>query len=286
MLAARSLRVRPRLDDKILASWNGLMLGAFARAGATLDEETYLNAAERSLLFIQTRLWDAQTRTLYHRWRDGERDRVQLLDAYAFLLDGVLDLYQATLLSRHLEFAVELADAMMAAFFDADAGGFWQSAADDLIVRIKEDYDGAEPSGNSVAVLALLKLASITERADLRQAADRTLEFFAERARELPQAVPYLLGALDFRLQEPRRVVIVGDPAAPATRQLLVAAHSVYQPNQIVLGNAGPVDPFAPSLPRAEGKPTAYFCTGTACREPTADASRLHELLREDAPGE
>jgi uncharacterized protein YyaL (SSP411 family) len=280
MLAERSRRVRPGLDDKILASWNGLMLGALARAGVVLDDESYLAAADRGLRFVRLRLWEAETRTLYHRWRDGERDRVQLLDAYAFLLAGVLDLYQATLLPRHIELAVVLAEAMLARFQDPDAGGFWQSAESDLIVRVKEDYDGAEPSGNSVACLALLRLAAITDRRDFREAADRTLRLFAGRARDLPQAVPYLLGALDFWLQEPQRVVIAGDPTSAAARELLVAAHSAYQPNQVVLGNSGAVDPFARELPTADGEPTAYLCTGSACQEPTRDVRRLRELLR------
>ncbi len=286
MLKQRGRRVRPRLDDKILASWNGLMLGAFARAGAVLDEPSYLQAAERSLEFIRDRLWDAETGTLYHRWRDGERDRVQLLDAYAFLLAGVLDLYQASVLPRHLELAIALADAMLDRFYDADRGGFWQSAADDLIVRVKDDYDGAEPSGNSVACLALLRLAAITDGQRYKEAAEQTLRFFSRRVRDLPQAMPYLLCALDFWLEEPRRVVVAGNAGTGAARELLAAAHSAYQPNQVVLGSSGPVDRFARDLPGPDAAPTAYFCTGNACQQPTGDARRLRELLRRQAsPG-
>jgi uncharacterized protein YyaL (SSP411 family) len=144
---------------------------------------------------------------LFHRWRDGEHDTVQLLEAYAFQLDGVIYLYEATLEPRHLDFAIALAEAMLAKFYDAENGGFWQSAADstDLILRVKDDYDGAEPSGNSVATLALLKLAAITGRADFRAAADATLQLFATRMEKFPQAVPYMLLALDFALGEPRR---------------------------------------------------------------------------------
>ena len=154
------------------------------------------------------------TGTLYHRWRDGERDSVQLLEAYAFLLDGVIQLYEATLEPKHLDFAIALAEAMIAKFYDAENGGFWQSApaATDLILRVKDDYDGAEPSGNSVATLALLKLAAITDREDFRKPAEATLRLFATRLEKIPQAVPYMLHALDFSLEEPRRVVIAGDP--------------------------------------------------------------------------
>ena len=138
MLIARSKRIRPLLDDKILASWNGLMLGAFARASAVLDEEKYREAAEKHLAFIRETLWDRATKTLFHRWRDGERDNVQLLEGYAFLLSGVIELYEATLEPKHLEFAIELADAMIAGFLDPEKGGFWQSASDagDLILHV------------------------------------------------------------------------------------------------------------------------------------------------------
>src|SRR5262249_20948180 len=118
MLAAREGRVRPHLDDKILASWNGLMLGALARAYAVLGEPDHLQAAEKNLRFLQANLWDAKTRTLYHRWRDGQRDSVQLLDAYADLLSGVIALYEATLAPDHLHFAIDLAESMLARFYD------------------------------------------------------------------------------------------------------------------------------------------------------------------------
>ena len=175
MFDARSKRVRPHLDDKILASWNGMMLGALARAWAVLGDARYRAAAEKNLNFLQAKLWDGKT--LYHRWRDGERDSVQLLRAYAFLLAGTLDLYEATLEPKHLDFATALAKTMIDLFYDPDHGGFFESVADakDLILRVKEDYDGAEPSGNSVAAQGLLRLAAITGRAEFKTVAAKTL---------------------------------------------------------------------------------------------------------------
>jgi uncharacterized protein YyaL (SSP411 family) len=343
MLAARSRRVRPHLDDKILASWNGLMLGAMARAYAVLGDEKYLAAAEKNLAFIQDKLWlppkgtrshiappltpalspgERENRppccdrrktddspittgksregqplsplpagegrsegrrivgTLHHRWRDGEHDHVQLLEGHAFLLSGVIDLYEATLEPKHLDFAIALAEAMIAKFYDGENGGFWQSAADakDLILRVKDDYDGAEPSGNSVATLALLKLAAITGREDFRKPAGATLRLFARRLQNFPQSMPFMLHALDFSLEEPRRAVIAGDSTAPKARELLRAAHSVYQPNKVVLGNAGAVEPFARTLPAKNG-PVVYLCAGNSCQAPTGDATRVKELL-------
>jgi len=281
MLAARSQRVRPQCDDKVLASWNGLMLGAMARAGAVMDEEAYRAAAEKNLAFLQASLWEAKTKTLYHRWRDGERDHVQLLEGYAFLLAGVIDLYEATVKAEYLDIAIALAEGMLARFYDAENGGFWQSAAGakDLILRVKEDYDGAEPSGNSVAILALLKLGRITDRKQFTQAAEKSLHLFAHRLQQVPQAVPYMLQALDFSLEEPRRVVVAGDPGSPETRALLRAIHSVHQPNKVVLGNLGAVEPFARTLPASDG-PVVYVCTGAACQPPTRDLVSIKELLQ------
>jgi uncharacterized protein YyaL (SSP411 family) len=280
MFEARSRRVRPHLDDKVLASWNGLMLGAMARAGVVLNDPAFLAAAEKNLQFLQSRLWDAPTRTLYHRWRDGERDQAQLLSSYSFLLGGVLQLYEATLAPRHLEFAVALAEELLARFYDADHGGFWQSApgSQDLILRLKEDYDGAEPSGNSMAVLTLLKLGRITGRAEFTAAVEKTLEWFAPRLQQAPQAVPCALQAVDLWLGEPRRVVVAGDPASANARALLQSVHSVFQPRKVVLGNQGQVDSFSRGLPSADGG-VAYLCTGTACQPPVQEPERLKDLL-------
>ena len=281
MLATRAKRMRPHLDDKILASWNGLMLGAFARAAAILGEEKYRAAAEKNLQFLREKLWDEKSKTLFHRWRGGERDNVQLLEGYAFLLDGVVQLYEATLNPENLDFAIQLAQAMIAKFYDPANGGFWQSPAgsNDLILRVKDDYDGAEPSGNSVATLALLKLAAITGREDFRQPAEATLQLSAHRLQQQPAALAFMLHALDFWLDEPRRVVIAGDPNSAKAKELLCAAHSVYQPDKIVLANTGAVEPFAKTL-AAKGEATVFLCTGTSCQPPTGDAAKVKELLR------
>jgi uncharacterized protein YyaL (SSP411 family) len=281
MLAVRAKRIRPHLDDKILASWNGLMLGAFARASVVFGDEKYRAAAEKNLRFVREKLWDEKSRTLFHRWRDGERGDVQLLEAYAFLLSGVIDLYEATLAPQFLDFAIALAEAMMAKFYDAGNGGFWQSAADskDLILRVKDDYDGAEPSGNSVATLALLKLGTITGRNNFTAAAEKTLQLFSSRLQKFPPAMPFMLQALDFSLQEPKRVVIAGDANFTNFHELLRSAHLVYQPDKIVLGNAGAVEEFARTLP-AKNEAVAYLCTGNSCQPPASSAGQLKEMLR------
>ncbi len=219
---------------------------------------------------------------MFHRWRDGERDNVQLLEGHAFLLSGVIELYESTLEPKHLDFAIELAEAMLAIFFDSENGGFWQSVNDakDLILRVKDDYDGAAPSGNSVATLSLLKLGAITGRKDFTEAAEKTLRLFARRLKNFPQAMPFMLQALGFSLQEPKRVVIAGNSGLKKFHELLRAAHSVYQPDKIVLGNTGAVEEFARTLPAKAG-PVVYLCAGQSCQPPTSDAAKLRDMLKD-----
>jgi uncharacterized protein YyaL (SSP411 family) len=169
---------------------------------------------------------------------------------------------------------------MLAKFYDAENGGFWQSAADarDLILRVKEDYDGAEPSGNSVAMLALLKLGAMTGRKEFSDAAGNSLRLFSTRLQQVPQAVPYMLAALDFSVDEPKRAVIAGDPDSARVRELARAVHSVYQPNKVVLSNAGPVEDFAGTLPEKNGA-VVYICSGTSCLPPTNDPVKAQETM-------
>jgi uncharacterized protein YyaL (SSP411 family) len=258
------------------------MLGAIARAGIVLNDESYLAVAEKNVAFLKSKLWDGNTKTLYHRWRDGQRDNTQLLESYAFLLDGVIDLYEATLKPEHLEFAIALAESMLARFYDEKVGGFWQSTgeAKDLILRVKDDYDGAEPSGNSVAAMSLLRLAAITERKEFKDAAEKTIRLLADRLQQLPQAVPFMLSAFDFSSEEPRRAVIAGKPETVEGKSLIRAAHAIYQPRKVVLGTSGPVEKFAQTLKPKDGKATAYVCTGMACQPPTHSDEKLKSLLR------
>ncbi len=281
LCGARSGRVRPQRDEKILAAWNGLMLGAFAEAGAVLSDDTYRQAARRNADFIRSALWDAEPRMLHSRWRDGDRDDVQLLSAYACALAGWVDLYETTLDSADLEFCVAVAETLLARFQDREHGGFWQGAADadDLLFRAKDDHDGAEPAGGSMATLALLKLAAITGREDFGKTAEAALRFHSGRLVDAPLAMPAMLMAAAFWLESPRRVVITGDVKSHPARALLEAAHAAYQPFKIVMGVHGPVEDTARAMPRPEGGALAYVCVGTACQPPFGDPVTLRTRL-------
>ncbi|MGI9242485.1 MAG: thioredoxin domain-containing protein [Verrucomicrobiales bacterium] len=286
LFSAREKRVRPGLDDKVLTSWNGLMLGAIARAGRVLNEPKYVTAANRNLSFLQAKLWDEKEGRLYHRWREGERDSMQLLETHAFLLEGVIDLYEVTLDPAHLEFAIKVAKRMIEAFYDEKGGFFQSTGTDDLILRVKDYYDGAQPSGNSVASRALLRLSKITDDKQFSAPAEQTLKHFAGKIREIPQAVPYLLTAVDLSLNEPKRVVLVGDVELEATQKMLATVHGVYQPSKVVLGVEGPVEEFARKelKPNAEkGKVIVFVCQGTFCDLPTSDPLKVTaSLLQKD----
>ncbi len=281
MLQARSHRIRPQCDDKILASWNGLMLGAMARAGILLRESRYLESARKTAAFIKEHLWDSEKKCLYHRWREGEHDSAQILNAYAFLMSGMLDLYECTLEPEWLRFSKELACSMTERFYDAEQGGFWQSLPNDkrLILRLKEDYDGAEPAGNSVAIHSLLRLSAMTGETSFQTIGEKSLKYFTLRLHKLPQAVPYLLLTLDFHLAKPERLVLTGDHNSPAFSDLLRTAHSVWNPYRVIVGNHEPADAFAQTLAPRNNQPTAYYCSGHSCQEPATTPAQLEEQL-------
>jgi uncharacterized protein YyaL (SSP411 family) len=195
------------------------------------------------------------------------------------LLDGVLDLYEAALKPDYLEFATVLAESMTRRFQDSEHGGFFQNekgASDRLIMDLKPDYDGAEPSGNSVAALALLRLGAMLDRRDFTAAAMGTLRWLGSRLDQAPQSVPHLLHALDFASREPVRIALSGDMESPEWIALLHAAHGVYQPDKVVVraeiaGMSG-AEAWEPAR--------AHVCTGSRCHAPVTDPVDVTRLVR------
>ncbi len=289
LLAARSNRPQPHLDDKILVSWNGLMISAFARAGRELSEPAYLRAAEKSADFILSKLYDPKTKRLLRRFRDGEARYEANLADYAFFTQGLLDLYEAAPETRWLKQAIELTEQQNALFYDQKNGGFFDTTANDatLLFRTKEDYDAAEPTGNSIAVLNLLRLAQMTDNQKWRALAERTLALFSGRLNEFPQAAPQMLAALDYHLDKPKQIIIAGKRGKEDTEKMLREAHARYIPNKIILladGGEGQQFlirylPFIETVKMRGGKATAYICENYACKLPTSDLNVMARLL-------
>ena len=289
LLAARAKRVRPHLDDKVLTAWNGLMISALAKGGAILSEQRYSTAATRAAEFTLSRMYDSKTGVLLRRYRQQDAAIAGFLDDYALFTQALLDLYETQFDTRYLDVAVKLTGKQSELFEDKEHGGFFSTAAGDasLLMRIKEDYDGAEPSGNSIAVLNLLRLAQMTDRKDLRDSADRALRAFASRIAGIPSGVPQMLVAYEFSLSKPKQIILVGERSTPETQEMLRVLETQFVPNRILmLVDDGARKTLAAYLPvvetmtRLHGKTTAYVCENYTCKLPTADPAKFAELLR------
>ncbi|HVO96753.1 MAG TPA: thioredoxin domain-containing protein [Bryobacteraceae bacterium] len=269
----RAKRPRPHLDDKILAGWNGLMISAFAKGAQILGEDAYLDAAAAAAGFIRARLWDDARGVLLRRFRDGESAIDGFLDDYAFCAQAFLDLYEARFDAGDLKFAIRLAERALELFEDRANGGFFSTAegAENLVLRLKDDYDGAEPSGNSAMAMALVRLARATGREDFRRAAERTLEAFSSRLASGGAGVPQMLVALAFSIAKPMEIVLAG----PTDAAMLAAIRRHFLPNAAI---ARAEDAPTPML-AIDAKPTAYVCENFACHLPLTDVDKLDELL-------
>jgi uncharacterized protein len=290
LLEERGKRVRPHLDDKVLTAWNGLMISAFAKAGAVLREPIYTEAARRAADFAVGRMYDAASGILLRRYRAGDAAIPGFLDDYAFFTQALLDLYETGFELRDLQLAIRFAEKQAELFEDRELGAFFSTAAGDpeLVMRMKEDYDGAEPSGNSIAVLNLLRLARLTGRVDFEDSAKRALAAFGPRVVAAPVGLPQMLAAYEFSVSQPRQVVIVGDPRQPDTRALLRALDSRFRPNSVTLLLDSEASrsflaahlPALESMTALDGKATAYVCENYTCKLPTTDVDRFGQLLQ------
>ena len=283
LLQERSKRIRPHLDDKVLTGWNGLMISAFALGGAVLREPRYAEAARRAAEFILGRLYDPAGGTLLRRYRQGDAAIPGFLDDYAFLVQGLLDLYEAQFDLRHLQAAEALTAKQIELFEDGEAGGFYSTAAGDdtLVMRLKEDYDGAEPSGNSIAALNLLRLSGMTGRADFRTAGERTIAAFGPRLTTQPHGLPQMLAAYLYAMSGVRQIVIAGDRDAADTRALRETVAARFVPFKIVLlAGAAPALPELAQMGPLQGRAAAYVCRNFTCELPVSEPARLAELLQ------
>jgi hypothetical protein len=288
LLAVRDRRVPPGKDDKVLASWNGLMVSAMARGHVVLGDAKYRAAAERAATFVLTEMRDGDG-TLLHTYRDGRAHVPAFLDDYAFLLAAAVDLYEATFEPAWIERAEELAAEMHERLWDAEGGGYYSTAddRDDLLVRGKDAHDGALPAGNAIATHALLRLAKFTDDDAHRTRATKTLEAFAGAAERAPQAFTRLIAALDFARATGREIVIAGKQDDEVAADLVAAVRKRYLPNTVV-ARARPDDaeaakriPLLEGRTPVDGRPAAYVCENYACKQPVTTVAELEKLLVE-----
>ena len=276
LFAARARRPRPHRDDKVLADWNGLMISSLAFGARVLEEPRYADAARRAADFILKEMVRKDGRLL-HRYREGEAAIPAHLEDYAFLVHGLIDLYEATFKPKYLAEAGRLTGEMVRLFWDDEKGGFFLTGidAEKLLVRQKEVYDGAIPSGNSVAALDLIRVGRLTGENGLEEKAARLMRAFFGQVQAQPSAFPQLLIALDFALGPSNEIVIAGAPDAPGTQEMLRTIDGRFLPNKVVTLHP----PGRQDFPMLNGKPTAYVCRNYACSLPTSDLEKLKELL-------
>jgi uncharacterized protein YyaL (SSP411 family) len=279
LFEARAKRPRPHLDDKILTAWNGLMISAFAKAAAILDVPAYANAARRAADFLLNTMQQPDG-TLLRRFRDGDAAIPGMLDDYAFFAQGLLDLYESTFEFRYLDVAIAITRKQRELLED-EAGGFFASAHEDTsrLMRIKDDYDGAEPSGNSVALLNLLRLARITGDSDFETSARKLIAAFQPKLTTAPHGMPQMLSAAEFDIAPRREIVIAGNTRGDMIRLL----HAKFDPNRILL-HAGPeIADYRPAIGfmhAQAGATTVYVCEDFVCQEPVTREEDLARLLR------
>lgn len=285
LFAARERREKPICDEKILTAWNGLMISAFARAYQVLGHERYLRAAQDAAHFCLTHLY--KDGTLKRSYKDGQAKFTAYLEDYAFLTIALLDLYESDFDLRWIETAKTLSATMLEKFWDENAAGFFFTGNDheELPVRPKSFYDGATPSGNSAAVFALLRLAELTDDATLRTKAEQTLRLCRDFMEQAPQALSYMLSALDFYLGPTTQIAVIGAKADPRTQRFLEIVRTRFLPNKIMaLGEPGDTEHAAPiALLRGKGlvnsAPAVYLCENYSCRAPITEVAELERSL-------
>lgn len=288
LFAERGKRVHPHKDDKILTSWNGLMISALAKGAQALNEPKYAQAAMRATDFILTTLRQKDG-TLLRRYRLGEPAIPGYLDDYAYLVWGLIDLYETTFEVKYLKTALELNNDMMENFWDQKGGGFFFSGKknEQLIAPTKEIYDGATPSGNSVALLNMLRLGRMTGNSDLEKMAEHLIKTFSETINQYPLGYTQFLCALDFALGPTKEIVIAGEPGNADTLQILQEIGKLFLPRKVLLLHSSKdkfieeIAAFTKEQKPINGKATAYLCENYACKAPANDVNKIIPLLEE-----
>jgi uncharacterized protein YyaL (SSP411 family) len=289
LFAIRAKRPRPHLDDKIIAAWNGLMISAYARAAQVLDDARYLEIGTRAANFLRANLYEEKSKLLYRNYRNGRSDIEAFADDYAFVIKGLLDLYEASFDVDWLKFAIELQQTQNQLFFDEKNGGYFSSSGRDksVFVRMKDDNDGAEPAASSITALNLLRLSQIYDDAKMADRAKMTIDAFATILLQFPSGMPQMLVAVENSLGKPRQIVIAGKQDSQGTKALLKEVHRHFLPNTIViLADGGEGQKYLGEKNEAiramslvERKPAVYVCENFTCKAPVTDPKALRDLL-------
>jgi hypothetical protein len=284
----REQRVHPFKDDKVLTSWNGLMIAAMAMGGRILQEPRYIQAAEKAAEFVFHKLVDKNGRLLA-RYRHGETAYPAYLDDYAYLIWGLIELYEATYKPVYLQYAIMENQQMIRLFWDSDRGGFFLYGSDgeQLIARPKEVYDGALPSGNSVAAMNLLRLARLTGDQGLEDMAIRQLKAFASIVKQYPAAHTYFMMAAMFALYPTREIVFAGSKENQDVMDMIKAFNSMFTPHTVSLLHSDDEEgrqleqmvPYIRDQKPVDGRATAYVCENFACKAPIVDKDELLKAL-------
>jgi len=283
----RAKRIHPLKDDKILTDWNGLMIAALALGGRILDNPDYIDTAEKAAKFVWKNLRDKKGKLL-KRSRLGEAGIQPHLDDYAFMTWGYLNLYETTFKADYIKKAKKLTDIMIKDFKDKNGGFFIGSKdAEKLMVRPKDSFDGALPSGNSVAAMNLYRLSKLTGEMKYVEIADSTLRAFTENAIGAPTGFAHMLTAYMFHEMSPKEIVVVGDKNSEDTKEVLSALQAKYIPNSVILlkdendTSISKVAPWISNYTSIDQKPTIYICENYACKQPTADLQTALNYLDE-----
>jgi uncharacterized protein YyaL (SSP411 family) len=289
LFGVREKRPLPHLDDKILTSWNGLMISAFAKSFQVFNTPAFLEKAKAAADFITQNLYDPAKKALLHRYRDGEAKIDATLDDYSFFVQGLIDLYEACFDENYLKLAIELNENMINDFYDETEHGFYDTSGKDksILVRTKEDYDSAEPTGNAVAINNLLRLSALTGNTKWYDMAYSSVLAFSGKLERMPYAMPQMLVALDLLLNKPKQIIIAGKTNDEMAYRMLREVSARYMPDKVIVKidpmNATGSNTFASKVIKTSDETMAYVCENFACKLPVKTADELVKLLENQA---
>lgn len=283
----REKHPHPHIDDKVLVSWNGLMISAFIKASCVFDNNDYLDTARGSAEFILSNLYDSSTHTLLHRYRDGEARFDGTLEDYAFFVQALIDLYESCFEEKYLDIAINLSKKTISLFYDEEQGGFFDVTDRDktILIRTKGDYDSAEPTGNSIQIMNHLRLSQFTDNKEMNNIAEKSLRYFSTKMSSQPFAMPQMLCSYDFLIGKHKQIIISGKKDDPLSQQILSEVYKHYLPNRILIYTEPYAEnqliPFLESIVSQTNKTVAYVCENYICRLPTSSIDELRKLMEE-----